>query len=214
MNKPIIFPDSFLERKHPLGEGNQWVYPSFDNIKFSIVGGTDSFYGNGKTTFEFLDMDNQVLKGWQSIDQINQYLDANYNQSKEIEVSIELTRDKALEIFYDAICNSLTIMLDYGLYLDFDDITYNNCKSYLQEKNPNDFICYEDVIKQILLDGYYIFMIDTEGDYSQAINLDEICANMKLVPINYISDMINGNDDATTGDVILQYCFFKDLIFG
>ena len=39
-------------------------------------------------------------------------------------------------------------------------------------------------------------------------------ANIEFTPFDHLNDMLQEQDDAITGDVILQSVFFKDIIFG
>ena len=78
--KDIIF------SKHMVCDGVQAVV-EFNNGEFcSIVGGSDSLYGNGVTTFEIQSSSTQKttrgVKGWRTKTQIMRHL--NYLQMKEI----------------------------------------------------------------------------------------------------------------------------------
>lgn len=131
-------------------------------------------------------------------------------------MKIELTNDEALEIFHTAMCNSLECMRNYGLYWDWNEDQYKTAKNELLEKHPKTAICFEDVIKRMLQLGYSISLIDEEGDgyYSRSITLQDIIDRLPHTPIGHLNDMIEGVDDAITGDVIIQQCFYNDVIFG
>ncbi len=47
-----------------------------------------------------------------------------------------------------------------------------------------------------------------------SITLEDMYANIEFTPFDHLNDMLQEQDDAITGDVILQSVFFKDIIFG
>ena len=68
---------------------------------------------------------------------------------------------------------------------------------------------------QMLRDGVRIGLKDIEGGMgTEYITLDTIHERVKNVPLDHLLDMINENDDATTGDVILQIVFLNEIIYG
>ena len=103
----------------------------------------------------------------------------------------------------DYMCSS------YGLDLRYKEADYKNAKAKLS--NP----CFEDVIMQMLRDGVRIGLKDIEGGMgTEYITLDTIHERVKNVPLDHLLDMINENDDATTGDVVLQIVFLNEIIYG
>lgn len=123
---------------------------------------------------------------------------------------IKLTNKASEEYFHNSLCNSLGYMACYGLQLDYDDNAYATAKAKL--KSP----CYEDVLMQVLKDGGTLTMTDLEGDgeYTQTIAIDDVHNKVQDTLPSHLANMINGNDDADTGDVILQTVFFGEIIFG
>lgn len=121
-----------------------------------------------------------------------------------------LTNDESVDIFFNALCNGLSLLGGYGLELQFNDNEYEISRSKLI--NP----CYEDVFMQMLKDGYKLSILDIEGDgeYNADITMQDVLERVKLTPSDYLADMINENDDAITADAILQTVFFKEIIFG
>ena len=80
------FPEDFLLRVHPFhGLGSvQFLYPptqanpiTKETVTISIVGGNQSLYGNGTTTFELMDNRTDEILGWLTKEEINQYLRDN-----------------------------------------------------------------------------------------------------------------------------------------
>lgn len=125
-------------------------------------------------------------------------------------LKISLTNELSEEIFFNALCNSMDYMCSsYGLDLRYKESDYDNAKAKLS--NP----CFEDVLMQILRDGRKIGLKDIEGGMgTEYITLDTIHERVKNVPLNHLLDMIDENDDAVTGDVVLQTVFYNEIIFG
>jgi hypothetical protein len=133
-------------------------------------------------------------------------------------VAITLSKEVSEEFFYNSLCNALGTgyMSGYGLELHTDENEYKQSKNNWQEKNPNQTCCYEDVLMQMLRDGYKLTFIDNEceGEYNRSITLKDVHEKVQKVPVNFLNDMIQQNDDAETADVILQTVFFDEIIFG
>lgn len=70
------FPEDFEAKRHPFIMGAmQWLLKDDeDNIIVSIVGGGRGLYGDGVTTFEMWDYSQDAPVGWQSKEEINDYL--------------------------------------------------------------------------------------------------------------------------------------------
>ena len=125
-------------------------------------------------------------------------------------LKISLTNELSEEIFYNALCNSMDYMCSsYGLDLWYKEADYKNAKAKLT--NP----CIEDVWMQMLRDGCKIGLKDLEGGEDTAyIKLATIHERVKNVPLDHLLDMIDENDDATTGEVVLQIVFLNEIIYG
>jgi len=129
----------------------------------------------------------------------------------ESKLQITLTPAVAEEFFYNAICNGLGYVTSgYGLQLDYNNTAYYRSKNKLT--NP----CLEDVLMQMLRDGFTITLYDNEGDgdMTRSITMKDVHERMSDVPAQHLIDMDSGNDDATTADVILQTVFFEEIVFG
>jgi hypothetical protein len=124
-------------------------------------------------------------------------------------MEIKLTNDESFEIFYNSICNGLSLLSGYGLELSYNDQDYKDAKSKLTDP------CFEDVLMQILKDGNTLSILDIEGEgtYNADIKISDVWERVNLTPANYLIDMINENDDADTADAIIQTVFFKSIIF-
>lgn len=124
-------------------------------------------------------------------------------------MEIRFTEQEAQGIFLDALCNGLSELSHYGLVLDIDEDHYSDARAKC--KGPS----YEDVLLQILLDGNSLTLIDEEDeDNINTITIDDVHTRVALAPFNHLVDMIDGHDDATTAEVILQQVFFNEIIYG
>lgn len=125
---------------------------------------------------------------------------------------IILTEEECIEMFYNALCNGMTAIGDYGIELDWDQDEYDMAKYQLT--NP----CYEDVLIQMLKNGGKIQVTDTEGgedsEYNVTITLKDVIERVPKAPMRHLVDMLSEKDDATTADVILQTVFYEEVIFG
>ena len=125
-------------------------------------------------------------------------------------ISIVLSPEKSEEFFHDSMCNSLGYMSGYGLELEYDKDEYKKSREKLE--NP----CWEDVLLQMLKDGYSLTMVDVDydGEYTRSITLGDVHDRVSKTPLQHLSDIIEESGDATTGDVILQTVFFGEVVFG
>jgi len=129
-------------------------------------------------------------------------------------MTIVLTHTESETYFHNALCNGLGEMRYYGLCLDFDGKEYKKARAKLEKEGNG--TCYEDVLLQILRGGGTLTMVDEEndGDYTRTITIKDVHDRVATTPLSHLMDMINEQDDATTGDVILQSVFYDDVPFG
>jgi hypothetical protein len=135
-------------------------------------------------------------------------------------LKISLTNELSEEIFYNALCNSLDYMCSgYGLSIGYHPNHYKSAKAKLSS-DPSEFqaICYEDILIQILRDGNNLMI---EEDCSEiedivilSITLADVHERVKNVPLDHLLAMIDENDDADTGDVVLQIVFLNEIMYG
>jgi hypothetical protein len=125
-------------------------------------------------------------------------------------LKISLTNELSEEIFYNALCNSLDYMCSgYGLDLKYKQSDYNNAKAKVSSR------CFEDALMQMLRDGIKLGLKDIEGGEDTVyITLDTIHERVKNVPLDHLLAMIEENDDAETGDVVLQIVFLNEIMYG
>ena len=129
-------------------------------------------------------------------------------------MEIKLTHSESENYFYNALCNGLYELGLYGLEFNHDPDQYKLSKSRLKEQNLNESICSEDVLMQMLRDGYTLTIVDSDSEIEYPITLTEVHERVQLTPVNHLMDMVNEQDDAITADVMLQTVFFKEVIFG
>ena len=129
---------------------------------------------------------------------------------------IELTPQEAESYFYNALCNGLGyVESGYNLELKFNAEHYKDAKKTLQEKTPNEQVCYEDVLMQILRQGNALSLADCEGGEGTAtIYLKDVRERVEKTPMRHLMNMINENDDAETADVIIQQVFLNEIVYG
>jgi hypothetical protein len=136
-------------------------------------------------------------------------------------LKISLTNELSEEIFFNALCNSLDYMCSgYGLSVGYAHEHYKNAKANLtSDSSEFQAICYEDILMQILRDGNFL-TIEEDGseledmNFFNSINLADVHERVKNVPLDHLLDMINENDDAVTGDVVLQTVFLNEIVYG
>lgn len=126
-------------------------------------------------------------------------------------MKILLTNEEPENYFFNSLCNALSyVESGYDLELVYHPIDYVHAQ--LKLKNPS----YEEILIQILKDGGKLTMKDKgcDGEYTRAIILDDVHERVQNTMFNHLMNMINENDDAETGDVIIQQVFFNEVIFG
>lgn len=124
-------------------------------------------------------------------------------------MKVILTHEESENFFYNALCNSLGYVQGYGLELDFKKADYQSAKAKLESP------CYEDVLMQILRDGNKLTLVDLEcAEYTESITLADVHERVQNAPFDHLYNMITENDDAETGDVIIQWVFYQEVIFG
>lgn len=129
-------------------------------------------------------------------------------------MKLTMTKKEAEEIFYNSLCNGLGEMSGYDLDFVYDKDAYKVAKSTLKEKNPNDAICYEDVLMQLLREGGKLTFVDVDAEEAYSITMKEVHSRVKNTPIQHLIDYMQENDDAYTADAVLQTVFFKEIIYG
>ena len=131
-------------------------------------------------------------------------------------MKIILEPQESEEMVHTALCNGLSYISSHGLTLEADEQDYQAAKQSLKSKNPDQGICYEDVLLEVLRIGKSLTLIDEEGDgdNNSTISLSDVHERVSQTPIDHLTNMITENDDAETADIIIQTVFYQDIIFG
>ena len=129
-------------------------------------------------------------------------------------MKIILTPQESEEYFYNALCNGLGYIQGYGLYIVPKKSEYEQAKLSLETLKPNESICYEDILMQILRGGGQLNLYDEEGEEHNIITLKDVHERVSNTEFSHLVDMIEERDDAVTSDVILQTTFLGEVIYG
>lgn len=188
-----------------------------DTLKMYLPNKIGDGSNNGELLKKVTDALNNISDS-ELMESLNRKL-VNSKEFNERGWSIALTEEKAIEVFYNALCNGIPYISSYGLELDYEQEDYVQAKLDLKNKEletPSDTICYEDVFIQMLRNGKSLTLKDVEndGEYTRQVSLQDVINRVPLTPQSHLMDMLQENDDATTADVILQTVFFEDVIFG
>lgn len=135
-------------------------------------------------------------------------------------MQIILTHEESEKFFENALCNSLNQFLGYGLKLLYDKQKYHDARDRLANKNFIDgnvtpSISYEDILIEMLRGGDEIRILDVENITDEVtIGIEEVWDRVRKSPIEDIVNMHLEQDDADTGDHILQTVCYNEIIFG
>jgi len=72
-----IFPKDFIKTPHHLEGGIHWKLEKDGEVLMSIVGGARGLYGDGINTFEIWDSQEDDVRGYLTIKEINKHLKDN-----------------------------------------------------------------------------------------------------------------------------------------
>ena len=125
-------------------------------------------------------------------------------------MKISLTPIESEDYFFNALCNGLHELGQYGIELDYIEDEYKLSRASLGPNAP----CFEDVLMQMLRDGYKLAFTDTEAEETMFITINDVHAKLQTTDTRHLLDMINEQDDAVTADVILQTVIYGEVIFG
>jgi hypothetical protein len=131
-------------------------------------------------------------------------------------MNLQLTEQECEQIFHTALCNGLQVITSYGLDIDTQHAEYKAAICSIQDTGkPNEAVCYEDILLEILKNGGTLKIVDIEGEgeNDSTINIKDVYERMHKVNPKHIIDVINEWDDAETADCILQTIFYNEIIF-
>ena len=131
-----------------------------------------------------------------------------------------------ISITRNDICDLLTMEaggFNYWGHTDYDEEDYQKAREEMQKKKikssfDDDHYCYEDVLAYMIFDTNYRVCIYDFEDGTEHQLTKEMCEqgfllNAQHNPTGAIS-LDDDKADSTTGDCILQYAIFGDLIYG
>ena len=130
-------------------------------------------------------------------------------------MTINFTKDEALNYFYDSLCNGLIELGYLGIELDFLSEDYKMAKQSLLNKGKTDTICYEDVLIEMISMGLPLHFIDhNEEGKKITITQTDVTTKMSKVPVHHLVEIIQERDDADTACAVLQTILFGEIIYG
>lgn len=133
-------------------------------------------------------------------------------------MKIILEKNEALQYLHDALCNGLGYIYQYGVEVSNDQVDYDKAKEWLKANkgtcmwDASD--CYEDILMAMVMTCGLRFEDRECGVDAEQIHVDTLVERMQLVPAKWILQMADENDDAETGDVIIQCLLFGEIVFG
>jgi len=129
------------------------------------------------------------------------------------EVRVQIADADVPTLFRDCLCSG---SIGFGaLRIEFADDDYQEAKDSLRQARPEETLCWEDVITEILKIGRVLTFVDVEDcDSTYKVNLDTIRKNAAMIQFRDLNAMMNEQDDAITHDSILQTLILGDIIYG
>lgn len=123
----------------------------------------------------------------------------------------------------DDVCNLLTMEsggFDYWGYADYKDSDYCKAKEEMHSKHiPSCFAdekyCYEEILAYMIMDTKYpVYIFDHGEGKRHQLTKYKLEQGFRLNAEKRPQDAILEDGDAVTGDCILQYAIFGDIIYG
>lgn len=103
---------------------------------------------------------------------------------------------------------------DYWASLSLEDDVYEKYKKRLVENGmPEENVCYEDVLADALFNDENLVVTDEEEDKEYKLKLEDILKGFRLNALNRPWDYNLDEGDAITGDSILQYAVFGEIVY-
>jgi hypothetical protein len=128
-------------------------------------------------------------------------------------VSHKITREGLLKMFWTCLTSS---SIGFGcIELDYDRNAYLEVRDELRKKEKDD--CWEDIVVEMLRQGYRLAWIDVEEDDFAKRNwftLDDLIDNFDNIESHHLADLLGGEDDAVTHDSILQCLLMGEIVYG
>lgn len=129
----------------------------------------------------------------------------------------EVSFTKTINISTDDIVNALSLAseIDYWGEICFDDDVYNAARVRIAEDDSRkkDVICFEEVLAEILEHGDKLKIWDREEDKDYELNLEQLLSGIAMNAAE--SGESDPDDwDGNSGDCIIQYAIFEELVYG
>ena len=128
-------------------------------------------------------------------------------------MEIKLTKEESEEYFYNALCNGLMYINQYGIDVIVDEKAYKKAKNTLKKNNKE--CCYEDVLMEVLRQGDKLNFCETEEMKDNYVTLDLVHQRVEKTEVRHLMAMFEEDDDADTADCIIQSVLFDgEIIYG
>lgn len=128
-------------------------------------------------------------------------------------MEIKLTKEESEEYFYNALCNGLMYINQYGIDVIIDEKAYKKAKNTLKKNNKE--CCYEDVLMEVLRQGDKLNFCETEEMKDNYVTLDLVHQRVEKTEVRHLMAMFEEDDDADTADCIIQSVLFDgEIIYG
>lgn len=129
------------------------------------------------------------------------------------EVRVSISDNDVPTLFRDCLCSG---SVGFGaLRLEFAHDSYAEAKESLRKQKPDETLCWEDVITEMLKIGKTLTFIDVEDEETfYLVNLETIRKNVAKIELQHLNAMINEQDDAITHDSILQTLIMGEIVYG
>jgi len=129
------------------------------------------------------------------------------------EVRIQIADNDVPTLFRDCLCSG---SVGFGaLRLEYGSAAYAEAKESLRQRKPDETLCWEDVITEMLRIGKTLTFIDVEDEeIIYLVNLETIRKNVAKIEVHHLNAMLNERDDGITHDSILQTLIMGEIIYG
>lgn len=132
-------------------------------------------------------------------------------------MKIVLNKKEILDYFYRSLCNTVFTGFfggAYGIEISYSEVDYISAKNKLINSKKNISPCIEDVLLEMLMCGKNIVFIDTEDDNKEYhIDIKQLLKQVPKTIPDVLIDFYKEEDDAASGDVLLQTVIFGEVIY-
>ena len=129
-------------------------------------------------------------------------------------ITHNITREGMLDLFHTRLCGG---SIGFGsIDLDMDRELYLEARKSLKSRGPEDYVCVEDIYREVLSKGHQIIWRDVEDDetFDHEFGLHDLMDNFKNVETHLINDILSEQDDQVTHDSILQCLLLGEIVYG